>query len=120
MVPGLPKTDRAILTNPVSVRWTFPPPPQSRRFQSRCPRLRNGFPEKAVKARTKALNNRLRLDSHRHRDRVYERVAIGHRIQSPNLIVSKPCAKASDGHVIPGRNPEHPGRQNLIIKRARV
>jgi hypothetical protein len=40
--------------------------------------------------------------------------------QRPNLIVvSKSCAKASDGHVIPGRNPEHPGRQNLIIKAAR-
>jgi hypothetical protein len=26
----------------------------------------------------------------------------------------------SDGHIIPGRNPEHPGRQNLVIEATRV
>jgi hypothetical protein len=40
-------------------------------------------------------------------------------VQRPNpFVVPEPRAKSSDGHTIPGCNPEHPGRQNLVDKTA--
>jgi hypothetical protein len=74
-----------------------------------------------MKAGRKALNNLFFFYSNRLRDGVYERICVRHPIQRSNRLVGpEPPAKSPDGQVIPGCNPEHPGRQNLVIKTARV
>jgi hypothetical protein len=74
-----------------------------------------------MKAGGKTFDYLFFFDSNRLCDGVYERIWVRHPIQRSNRLVGpEPPVKAPDGQVIPGCNPEHPGRQNLVVKTAWV